>query len=76
MFPTPTLIQGPTFILFDNFSRPYVYYIIFFSLNMKPLNLFFLVNILSIVGVLSKPTIVQDCFHKILLKKVACRDID
>ena len=37
---------------------------------------FFMVNILSIGGVLSEPTIVQDCFHEILLKKVACRDID
>ena len=35
-----------------------------------------MVSVLSIGGVLSEPTIVQDCFHEILLKKVACRDID
>ena len=35
-----------------------------------------MVNILSKGGVLGEPTIVQDCFHEILLKKVAWRDID
>ena len=58
----------------DDFFETDVIYLFF--LNMKPLRPFFMVNILCIGGVLSEPTIVQDCFHEILLKKVACRDID